>query len=77
MIFIIMKGYENYTSWDHFKKNYKWVALFILALFTYSLVDSLVSDSGGWGYSFIYLGIGVVLVIANYISWKKTFGKKK
>lgn len=67
----------KFTSWDHFMKNYKWAALFILVLFVWSLVATLNSGVGGWGYSFIFLGLGVVLVIGNYISWKKKFGDKQ
>ena len=72
-----MKGYEDFTSWDQFKKNYKWAALFIFVLFAWSLISTLVKGDDGWGYSFIFLGLEVVLVVANYISWKKTFGSKK
>lgn len=69
---------NNFTSWDHFKKNYMWTAIILFGLFTTSLIMEIVRNSSEWWFSFFFLFIGgVILPIGNYLSWKKKFGNKK
>lgn len=72
-----MKNKKEFTSWDHFKTNYKWTSLILIGLFTTSLIMELVRGSSEWWFSFFFLFLGVVVLpIGNYLSWKKKFGDK-
>lgn len=70
-------GTDNFTQWDHFNKNYKWTAIFMILAFIITLSMELIRESELWWISFFFLFIGiVVLPIGNYISWKKKFNDK-
>ena len=73
-----MKNKKEFTSWDHMKSNnYHWLMVMFAAL---TLLAFFTGEEAGVRYGvmafFIAIG-GVIIPVANYLSWKKKFGNKK
>ena len=46
----------------------KWLLLFVFCIFAWSLTDGILTG-GSIGFPFIFLGIGVVAIVAGRIDW--------
>ena len=58
------------SYWKFFVKNGLGTTVFMLALFVTSLILSIYREDA-WGLSFIFLGIGAIVPVGVYFSWKK------
>lgn len=66
---------DNITQFAHFKRNYMWPTIILLAMFVTSLIMSSIRGTE-LGFSFIFLGLAAIFPIGNYFSWKKKYVEK-
>jgi len=59
------------TQWKHFKDNYLYQTIFMLLMLVASIL--LLDGRARLFASILYTIVIVLLIVGNYISWKKKF----